>query len=457
MKPSNKLAEAPIRSLFFSYYVPALTTILSTTIHQLVNGVILGQQVGKDGLAAVGLYGPVMVVFIALTLPVMIGGGILISKSIGAASYDTAQAIFQFATTLGLVAGGCIGLSAPFVYRYMATWLVGSGNPALVGNMADYMLWQLIGMPFFFLRMFWGNYVSNDGAPQIAKNASLLAVGLNIGLDVLLIMGLHLGVEGASIATTIAIFGGTLYLFMHIQKGKYHVGFVKFRFTLRLHGWKELLMLGFPSFASELAFSTGLLLINQSLIRYGALAVSTFGLVNYLSFVFIRVFTAAMIAALPIMSFNIGAKQPHRVLQTLRFALGFTLVLGLLFTALGFLTPDLLIALFASDKTESFRQMANWAIALYFLLFLTAGPNYILAAYLQSIGKTTASTLINVLKGFVLIALLLMLLPDYFNMGLSGIWLSRSLAELLAFCLVGLYTFLKKETYYSEAAIVSNG
>jgi len=169
MNQPTKLGEAPIRSLFFSYYVPALTSILSTTLHQVINGVILGQQVGKEGLAAVGLYGPVVIVFIAFTLPIMIGGGILIGKSIGAGEYDKAQKLLQFATTLAIVVGGVIAVCTPFFLTSIANFLAGSNNTELVKNTADYMFWQLIGMPFFFLRMFWGSFLSNDGAPNVSK------------------------------------------------------------------------------------------------------------------------------------------------------------------------------------------------------------------------------------------------------------------------------------------------
>ncbi|MES2734449.1 MAG: MATE family efflux transporter [Bacteroidota bacterium] len=455
MNAPNQLGEAPVKSLFFKYYIPALTSILSITLHQIVNGVILGQQVGKEGIAAVGLYGPVVIVLIALALPMMIGGGILIGKNIGAANYGNTQNIFQFATTLALLLGGVIALSTPFLIKPVANFLAGAENTVLVKNTADYLFWQLIGMPFFFLRMFWGNFISNDSAPKVSRNASLLAVALNIVLDLWLIVGLHLGVEGASIATAISIFAAALYLFVYIQKGKSHFSFHTFQFTLQLKEWKELLSLGLPSFASEISFSSGLLLINHSIVPYGALAVSAFGLVNYLSFLFIRLFTAAMIASLPIISFNIGAKLPHRVLAIFQFALAFTVILGLIVTAIGFAIPGWLVMLFASDETEEFKQVASRAIGLYFLLFMAAGPNYILAAYLQSIGKSIVSTLINLLKGFVFIALFLMVLPGYFKMGLSGIWLSRSLAEILTLLLVGMYTFYNKESYYHVKVIVT--
>src|SRR5690606_11464291 len=152
-----------------------------------------------------------------------------------------------------------------------------------------------------------------------------------------------------------------------------------------------------PSFVSEISFSLGLLLINKSLVPFGALAISAFGLLNHLSFIFIRLFTAAMISALPIMSFNIGAELPKRGLGTLRFSLFFTFFLGMIVSVFGFMFPDFLVSIFSGNESEDFKIIAVNAIGFYFILFIAAGPNYILAAYLQSIGKSIMSIIINLL------------------------------------------------------------
>ena len=454
MTATNQLGHAPIRTLFFQNYGPAIISLLSSIIHQVINGIILGQQIGKDGLAAVGLYGPVVIVLVALSLPIMIGGGVLIGKSVGAGDFEKVQKVFQFATTLVVLIGGCVTVSAPFIAAPLSRFLAGAANIALADKTAEYAFWQLLGLPFFFLGMIWGNFVRANGAPKVSRNASILAAGINILLDLILIVGFGLGVKGASIATSVALAAGATYLFVYIFKGNTHLSFSSFRFSLKLSQWKEYFKIGLPSFASEIAFSSGLLLINQSLIHYGATAIAAFGLVNYLSFLLIRPFTAAMIAALPIMSFNIGAKQPERVLETLRFSLVFTLLLGIIVTLIGLFLSDPLILLFSGDQNMSYRKIAGEAMGLYFLLFLAAGPNYLLAAFLQSTGKTTPALFVNLLKGFLLVAPALMILPNYF--GLSGIWLSRSLAEILTLLFFAAYTMYHNDRYYAASAITPN-
>jgi Na+-driven multidrug efflux pump len=454
MHATKRLGEAPVGALFFAYYVPALTSILSATLHVVINGIILGQQVGKEGVAAVGLYGPVSIMLVALALPVMIGTGIVLGRSIGAADYDSAQRIFAFATTLALLFGGTVALVSPWLVKPLTVFLVGTGDSSLSGSLAAYLRWQLLGLPVFFLNMFWGSLLRSDGNPDVSRNASLVAVGLNLALDLLLVVGLRLGVEGASLATLLGSTAATAYLAFHLQKGKNHFGFPGFRFTVRLAEWRELRRLGLHLFVSEVSLSTGLLLISRAVVPYGPGAVATFGLVNHLSFIFIRPFTSAMIAALPIMSFNLGARLPGRVLATVRVACLFTLALGLVVTTLGLLAPGWLIAPFAGDETAASRQGAGGALALYFLLFLAVGPNYLLGAYFQSTGRPGVATAVHVLKGLVLVAGLLAVLPGAFGLGLRGVWLSRSLAEILTLVLLGGYTWLHRERYYGEQALV---
>lgn len=448
MISNDDLGTAPIRPLFFRYYGPALIGMVSSTTHQIINGVILGHYVGKDGLAAVGLFGPVLIVLIAFASPVMIGGSVLIGKSFGAKEYDNAQHIFQFATSLMIAFGGTAALISPLITHSLATFLAGNENQDLIHNTSDYTFWQLLSMPFFFLWMIWGNFIRVDHAPKVSRNAAIFAALVNVLLDFFFIIGLNMGVEGASIATALAFVAGALYCLVYIMRGKSHYDISQFKFTLQYDQWKEFFKIGFPTLVSELSLSTGMLLINQKLIPFGPVAVSAFGLVNYLSFILIRPFMAAMIASIPIIAYNLGAKKQERVLDMLQFSLGFTVILGIAITLSGFIFAKPLIQLFSGNPTNEFLEIATHGMSLYFLLFLVVGPNYILSSYLQSTGNSTLSILMNLFKGLVFVMILLEIIPQQF--GLSGIWLSRSLAEISTLVIIGIFILVNRNTYFKK-------
>ncbi|MBC3790501.1 MATE family efflux transporter [Spirosoma utsteinense] len=117
----SDLGHAPVRSLFFRFYGPSLVSMASIALHQIINGIILGQQLGKEALAAISLYTPVLFVFIAFVLAVMIGGGILFSKRVGAQRYDEARQVFRFCTTLVVLVSGLVALYAPFITPFLVS------------------------------------------------------------------------------------------------------------------------------------------------------------------------------------------------------------------------------------------------------------------------------------------------------------------------------------------------
>lgn len=448
MENKIQLDKDSIRPLFFKYYIPILTSLLSITIHQVIDGAILANYVGKEGVAAVGMFGTIITVFIAFGLTLVIGGGILIGKNIGAGNHTKAQEVFQFTTTLAILFGFVIIILTPFIADDIVSFLVGGRETVLFEKTLDYMFWGFMWTPIFLLRMILGNAISHDGAPKITRNASIFGVVVNIILDILLIIVFPFGTEGASIATGISVLLSAVYLIFYINKEKGHLRIQNYKFTLKLKEWKELLNYGVPSFVSEISFSIGLLLINMRLAQFGAIFVSVFGIVNYLSFIFLRLFTAAMISTLPIMSFNIGAKLPNRVLGVFEFSLLFTFILGIAVVSLGFLIPDFLVAIFSGSESSEFKKIASASLGLFFLFFIVAGPNYILGAYLQSIGKLIPSIILNLLKGCVLIIIPLFLIPDFLGHEKEWIWLSRTFAEVAAFMLVGFYVFNRRQIFF---------
>jgi Na+-driven multidrug efflux pump len=448
----SDLGHAPVRLLFFRFYVPALVSMASIALHQIINGIILGRQLGKEALAAISLYTPVLFVCIALVLAVMIGGGILFSRNAGAQRYGDAQRVFRFCTTLVVLVSGLIALSAPLSTPILVRQLAAGQNPVIVQYTTECTFWNLVFLPVFLLRVLWGGFLSNDNGPVVSRNASILSALVNIVLDVVLVIVFPFGVAGAAIATGLALLVGLGYLFVRIRNRSGHIDLHRFRFTLRLADWRELLRLGFPSFVSELSVAVGFLLINRSLLPYGTLAVSAFGVVNLLSNLFLRLFTASMLAVQPVMAFNIGARHPRRVLEILRFALMFCFATGVVVFLIGTFLANFMISIVAVNESAAFKQVTSEAIFLSFFLFLATGANYILVMYLQVTGQSMLSTTINMVRGFALIALFLFLLPDALH--LNGVWLARPLAEISLLLGLSSYLWIRRGAFFSEEAIL---
>jgi Na+-driven multidrug efflux pump len=448
---TTDLAKDRISKLFFNYYIQGLIGMLSMISHTLINGIILGRTLGKEALAAMAIFAPVNLIFMASVLVLMMGGGILFSKNKGAGDALSALKVFQFTTTLTLLLGAFAVLIALTCHDILTKILIENESIKITKYTSQLLFWNLLFMPFLLLRVVWGSFLVNDGVPNIAKNASLITACFNIFLDILLVRIFPFGIAGACIATAISMVWGLMYIFNYLQKGLGIINFKHFTLRLRLAEWRDFIKAGLPLFISEVSFSAGLLLTNNSLMAYGPSALSAFGIINFFNNIFLRFFITAMITAQPIMAFNIGAKQSSRVVETLKFGLLFTVVLGLIFYSASSVFSRELIEFVSGDSSLSFKSESQKALILSFLLYILAGPNYLLAMYMQVIGKSSVAIIINASKGFVLLALLLFMLPQIFVSSLDGIWISRPVAELATFILGGCFVLYKKDYYFKTA------
>ena len=59
------LKNQSVYKLYFRYFLPSLCAMLALSTYNVVDGIFLGQKLGEDALAAVGIAWPVFPVLIA--------------------------------------------------------------------------------------------------------------------------------------------------------------------------------------------------------------------------------------------------------------------------------------------------------------------------------------------------------------------------------------------------------
>ena len=72
-----------IPKLFFYYFVPALLAMLALSTYSTVDGIFVGNKVGENGLAAIGICWPIFPAFIAYELLFGFGGAAIVGYFLG--------------------------------------------------------------------------------------------------------------------------------------------------------------------------------------------------------------------------------------------------------------------------------------------------------------------------------------------------------------------------------------
>lgn len=192
------------RELLRTYlrYVSAfILTALSVTLGNFLDGVIVGQLLGPDSVAAVGTVIPVIQAFFTVVLLFAGGGGMLIGVALGEKRRNRANGVFTtavavmallslFGVVIGLISPGLVGgLICP--------------NAALLNLSTSYLRWVLIFVPFYIGEEALQTFVAVDGEPRLVTVSIIADTIVNVFMSVMLIKFFGLGVAGAAIGTAI--------------------------------------------------------------------------------------------------------------------------------------------------------------------------------------------------------------------------------------------------------------
>lgn len=104
--------EGKSHTLFAKYAVPQMIGLLFNSVYMIVDGVFIGNRLGRDAMAAAAVSVPLVEILIALSMAVATGAGVLISSHLGQGEKEKARHIFSLAALCTAVMGLLISVVA---------------------------------------------------------------------------------------------------------------------------------------------------------------------------------------------------------------------------------------------------------------------------------------------------------------------------------------------------------
>ncbi len=439
------LSKTNVYALFCKYFFPTLMGMLSISAVTAIDGIFVGHGVGSQGIAAVNICIPLLMLLTGAGL--MVGAGCSVVASVHlargkarVARINVAQAL-AFASAMALLPFLAVEAMPTATAR-----LLGS-SPTLLPQVLDYLVWfapswvfnMWIAVGLFVIRL--------DGSPRYAMMCSVLSSALNVVLDWLLIFPLGMGVKGASIASTISIIVGGLMAMGYLAFGARQLWLCRLkmsakslRLALRNIGYQ--CRIGSSALLGEATLAVFMYMGNRVFMHYmGDDGVGAFGIACYYAPFVFMIGNAVAQSAQPIISYNHGLGLSQRVRQAVRAALAAAVVCGLLPTAAFSLGPSGLVGLFLSLDTHAARIAVEgfplWATGLVcFVVNVAAVGCY------QSVERVAPATVFALLRGMVLLVPSFLLMP--LLLGDAGIWLAMPASEALTTLLIALHTALTR-------------
>ena len=446
MTQENKMGTMPVNKLLISMSLPMIISMLVQAMYNIVDSVFVA-QISENALTAVSLAFPLQNLMIAFAGGTAVGVNALLSRSLGEKNQDhvnqtAVNSVFIFLVTAVIfMIAGLITLSNLF-------FNVQTTNTEIVNAGTQYSM-IVVGCSIgLFCQFLFERLLQATGRTLFTMVTQGLGAIINIILDPIFIFGLcgfpKMGVAGAALATiTGQIIACLLALFFNL-KFNHDIHFKFKRFRPNAHIVKQIYSVGIPSIIMQSIGSVMTFGMNTILITFSTTATAVFGVYFKLqSFVFMPVFGLNN-GMIPIIAYNLGAKQKKRMFDTIKLAMIYAtgmMIIGVIFFET---IPQTLLGFF--NASEAMIKIGTPALRIIAIHFIFAGFSIVCSATFQAVGKGTYSLLTSLIRQ------LLVLLPCAYVLSLTGnldlIWLCFPIAEI--FSAVTSFILMKRTRRHLE-------
>ncbi len=438
------LSEHFSYSKLIRFVLPSIIVMIFSSIYSIVDGLFVSNFAGKTPFAALNLIYPVFMIIGAIGFMMGSGGSAIVSKTLGEGNDELANKYFSFTVFITLAMGIFFVILGQIFIEDIAILLGADSN--MLPHCVTYGRIMLVGLPAFMLQYLFQVFFVVAERPKLSLFVTSLAGITNIVLDYVFVGVLGHGLAGAALATILSQFiGGLLpltYFLSKINDTKLHI--VKFKF------YGDFLLKAMTNGSSELmsnvAASIVTVIYNMQLMDIaGEDGVAAYGVIAYVSMIFAGIFLGYATGVSPIIAFKYGAQDTNELKNLFKKSLKITLIVGIVMTTGGILSANILASIFTGYDQALF-ELTRTGLQIFSINYLFCGFNIFGSAFFTALNNGLLSALVSFLRTLVFQIGVLLLLPII--LGINGIWLSISVAEMLALCVTAFLLFKFRHRYH---------
>lgn len=424
-----------IQGVFKKYLLPTILMTMALSMGLIVDGIIVGNTLGSDALAAVNLVLPVSLCFNTVCVMFGIGGSVLASIAKGKRENHRADVLFTLSVLMMLAVSLVFLFAGSFFSGHLTRLLAGDSN--LQPLTAAYLEIFIYGAPLLIVVPGMVYFVRADGRPNLASAVLIVANVVNLVLDLVFILGFNMGIRGAALASVIGYAIGFLVLLVYFLKKGRSLHFTSFH-RKELRAAAKIVVCGTPSAVGSCLMFAKILSINAIVLaRIGSLGMVAFSVcLSCLSFVSMFIAGVAQ-TMMPIVATLYGEKDYAGVRFTVKRALQVVMLSSVLLVIVFELFPNVLLHLFGINNAMELG-LGSQAIRIFALSLIGTGFSFVMLYYFQIIQRSALATSIAVVQGFAVVVPSALLLSGFW--GSYGIWISFLLAEITVFILILIVT-----------------
>ncbi|MCT4560825.1 MAG: MATE family efflux transporter, partial [Crocinitomicaceae bacterium] len=264
-----------IKSSIVILAIPMIIEMLMESVFAVVDIFFVG-RLGKEALATVGLTESVLMIVYSIGMGVSMAATALVARRFGEKKYKEAgTSAFQLIAT-----GGIIALVISIGSFFFAENLLGlmGASEAVVAYGKGYTQIIFASNIVIVLLFLINGIFRGAGNAQLAMRTLIIANGINIVLDPILIFGIGswdgFGLKGAAIATTIGRGIGVGFQCYQIFNGKHLITIARENIAIKWQEIKKILSISAGGMGQFLIDSVSWILLSRLIASFGDTAIA---------------------------------------------------------------------------------------------------------------------------------------------------------------------------------------
>lgn len=431
MQNNNRLGTEPVGRLLLKLSIPSVMAQLVNLLYNIVDRVYVGRIPGTGALslAGLGVTFPIILIISAVALLFGMGGASRAAVATGEKDIDKAEKILGNCTLMLVVFSVILSVIFYFTKDFILLKFGASENtlPYASGYISIYLL----GTVFVQLTMGLNLFITNQGFAKISMATVCIGAVLNIMLDPLFIFVFGMGVEGAALATIISQGVSCLWVvkFLTGRKTILKIRLKNMRPDKNII--KAVVSLGVSPFVMQVTECLIQLTFNNGMLKYGndmyvALMSILFSLTQ-LIWIPMQGFSQG---AQPIIGYNYGAKNMHRVRKTFKILFVVSLSFSIFLIAVVELMPQAFLGLFTNDA--ELIEMGKSATRIFLAGMAVMGAQGACQQTFLALGEAQISMFLACLRKVILLLPLALILPCVKGLGIWGLFIAEPVSDFIA-------------------------
>ena len=347
------MCNGPLAGKLLAFAVPLMASSVLQLLFNAADVIVVGQFAGDASMAAVTSTTSLINLLVNLFVGLSVGANVAVAHALGSGDVQRTEKTVHTALMLSLISGVILTVFGLVMARQLLEWMDSPDN--VIGLSTLYLRIYFIGMPATMFYNFGSAILRASGDTRRPLNFLLVAGVINVVLNLVTVIVLHMDVAGVATATAISQYVSAFLVLRCLMEetGPLRVDLKQLHIDRGV--MKRIAQVGLPAGFQGVVFALSNVVIQSSINSFGDIVMAGSGAgASVENFVY-ACMNAFYQTALTFISQNYGAGKTDRVDRVLLLCQGYVLITGLLLGNLAYLFGNQLLGIYSNDP-EVIRQ-----------------------------------------------------------------------------------------------------